>query len=60
MIDVSLACPVNEPGQPVLDRRKAWRGLEMKANNALPFVSTTTASRGWDGECKIKEHGDEA
>jgi Domain of unknown function (DUF1857) len=41
MFTVSRALPVNPLGpddQPRLDRADVWRGLEMKANNALPFV----------------------
>ncbi len=39
MFTVSRALPVNPPGEePRLTRAEVWRGLEMKANNALPFV----------------------
>ena len=41
MFTVSRALPVNPPGgtpQRPLTRADVWRGLEMKANNALPFV----------------------
>ncbi len=38
MFTVSRALPVNPPGEPRLTRADVWRGLEMKANNALPFV----------------------
>jgi len=39
MFTVSRALPVNPPGAtPRLSRADVWRGLEMKANNALPFV----------------------
>jgi hypothetical protein len=42
MIFVSHQLPVNEPGQPRLDRADVWDGLIMKANNALPFVPSMT------------------
>jgi ketosteroid isomerase-like protein len=42
MIEVSRRVPVNEPGQPVLTRADVWRGLVMKADNALPFVPAMT------------------
>lgn len=42
MIEVSKRIPVNEPGQPVLSRSDVWRGLVMKADNALPFVPAMT------------------
>ena len=42
MIEVSKRVPVNEPGQPVLLRSDVWRGLVMKADNALPFVPAMT------------------
>ncbi len=42
MIEVSRRIPVNEPGQPVLTRSDVWRGLVMKADNALPFVPAMT------------------
>jgi hypothetical protein len=42
MIFVSHQLPVNEPGQPHLDRSHVWDGLVMKANNALPFVPSMT------------------
>jgi hypothetical protein len=42
MIFVSHRLPVNEPGQPRLDRTAVWNGLVMKANNALPFVPSMT------------------
>lgn len=39
MFTVSRSLPVNPPGEePRLTRDDVWRGLEMKANNALPFV----------------------
>jgi Domain of unknown function (DUF1857) len=42
MIYVSHAIPINEAGQPVLDRSAMWDGLVQKANNALPFVPAMT------------------
>jgi hypothetical protein len=38
MYKLSRTIPVNEPGKPLLSRHDVWTGLEMKANNALPFV----------------------
>jgi hypothetical protein len=38
MIYVSKEIAVNEPGQPKLSRSDVWKGLVMKADNALPFV----------------------
>ena len=43
MIFVSHSLPVNEPGQPHLDRAAVWDGLVLKANNALPFVAAMTS-----------------
>jgi len=43
VISVSSTIPVNPEGtDTVLDRSDVWRGLEAKANNALPFVPTMT------------------
>lgn len=42
MIYVSHALPVNEPGTTFVSREDLWRGLELKANNALPFVGAMT------------------
>jgi Domain of unknown function (DUF1857) len=42
MIYVSHQLPVNQAGQPTLDRAAVWDGLVMKANNALPFVPAMT------------------
>ena len=42
MIFVSHALPVNPPGEPPLDRAAVWRGLLLKAGNALPFVPAMT------------------
>jgi hypothetical protein len=38
MYKLSRTIPVNEPSRPLLSRHDVWTGLEMKANNALPFV----------------------
>lgn len=38
MIYVSREVVVNEPGHPKLSRSDVWKGLVMKADNALPFV----------------------
>jgi hypothetical protein len=38
MIYVSKEIPANAPGQQPLSRSDIWRGLVMKAENALPFV----------------------
>lgn len=42
MIFVSHELPVNEAGEPELDRGDVWAGLVMKADNALPFVPAMT------------------
>jgi hypothetical protein len=42
MIYVTNAIPVNVPGEPALTRADIWAGLELKANNALPFVPAMT------------------
>ncbi|AUW58106.1 DUF1857 domain-containing protein [Sphingobium sp. SCG-1] len=52
MYALSYAIPVNPPGaDPVLDREQVWRGLEMKAENALPFVPGMT-------QCDVVERKD--
>jgi hypothetical protein len=38
MYKLSRTIPVNEAGKPFLSRHDVWTGLEMKANNALPYV----------------------
>ena len=43
MIYVTNAVPVNAEGKPKLTRSDVWAGLEMKANNALPFVPAMTS-----------------
>ncbi len=52
MYTLSYATLVNPPGEePVLTREQVWRGLEMKAENALPFVPGMT-------KCQIVERHD--
>ena len=48
MIYVTNAIAVNEAGQPKLTRADVWAGLELKANNALPFVPAMT-------QCEVLE-----
>lgn len=44
MYAMSAAVEVNPPGvEPVLSREQVWRGLVMKAENALPFVPSMQA-----------------
>jgi hypothetical protein len=44
MYAMSAAVQVNPPGvEPVLSREQVWRGLVMKAENALPFVPSMQA-----------------
>jgi hypothetical protein len=50
MYKLSRTIPVNEPGKPLLSRHDVWTGLEMKANNALPFVPIMQ-------KCEVREHG---
>src|SRR3979411_2415524 len=50
MYKLSRTIPVNEPGKPLLSRHDVWTGLEMKANNALPFVPIMP-------KCAVVEHG---
>lgn len=43
MYALSYAIPVNPDGvTPKLTREQVWRGLEMKAENAIPFVNGMT------------------
>ncbi|MER5348118.1 SRPBCC family protein [Streptomyces mirabilis] len=42
MIYVTRALPVNVDGQPKLTRQQVWKGLVLKADNALPFVPAMT------------------
>jgi ketosteroid isomerase-like protein len=51
-INVSRRIPVNAPDQPQLSRNDVWRGLVMKADNALPFVPAMT-------HCQVLERHDE-
>jgi len=52
MISVSKTIDVNPEGSDiVLTRADVWRGLEAKANNALPFVPSMTY-------CEVSERGD--
>ncbi|MEV4452579.1 MULTISPECIES: SRPBCC family protein [Streptomyces] len=53
MIFVSHVIPVNEPGEPRLDRTAVWEGLVLKANNALPFVPAMS-------ECEVVERYSDA
>jgi Domain of unknown function (DUF1857) len=52
VISVSKTVPVNPEGTDVvLTRADVWRGLEAKANNALPFVPSMTS-------CEVTERSD--
>lgn len=45
MFGLTRSIPVNDPSNPdlpVLDRGQVWRGLVLKAENALPFVAGMT------------------
>jgi hypothetical protein len=45
MFTLTRAIPVNDPSNPdlpVLSRGQVWRGLALKAENALPFVAKMT------------------
>jgi hypothetical protein len=45
MFTMTRSVPVNDrsdPGVPVLTRDQVWKGLELKAENALPFVPKMT------------------
>jgi hypothetical protein len=50
MYKLSRTIPVNEPGKPLLSRHDVWTGLEMKANNALPYVPIMQ-------KCEVIERG---
>jgi hypothetical protein len=52
MYTLSRTIPVNEPGKPLLSRHDVWVGLEMKANNALPFVPIMQ-------KCDVVERGED-
>jgi len=51
MFKLSRTIPVNEPGQLRLSRADVWKGLLMKANNALPFVPAMK-------KCEVLEKGE--
>lgn len=43
MYTLSYAIPINPDGaEPALSREQVWKGLEMKAENAIPFVNGMT------------------
>ena len=45
MFELTRTIPVNDPNNPdlpVLTRSQVWRGLALKAENALPFVAKMT------------------
>jgi hypothetical protein len=45
MFTMTRSVPVNDRGDPnipVLNRDQVWKGLELKAENALPFVPKMT------------------
>jgi hypothetical protein len=50
MYKLSRTIPVNEPSKPLLSRHDVWTGLQMKANNALPFVPIMQ-------KCQVREQG---
>src|SRR5258708_19431093 len=54
MFTMTRSVPVNDRGDPdipVLNRDQVWKGLELKAENALPFVPKMT-------KCDTVERGD--
>ena len=52
MYALSYAIPVNAAGvMPVLSAEQVWRGLELKVENAVPFVNGMT-------ECEVLERKD--
>jgi hypothetical protein len=54
MFTMTRSVPVNDrsdPDMPVLNRDQVWKGLELKAENALPFVPKMT-------KCDTIERGD--
>jgi Domain of unknown function (DUF1857) len=52
MISVSYSVPVNPEGADVeLTRADVWKGLEAKANNALPYVPSMTS-------CEVTDRGE--
>ncbi|HEX5692171.1 MAG TPA: SRPBCC family protein [Roseiflexaceae bacterium] len=53
MFTISRAVPVNnpnDPDQPMLTRSMVWHGLQLKAENALPFVRAIS-------ECEVLRRG---
>lgn len=50
MYKLSRTIPINEPSKPLLSRHDVWTGLEMKANNALPYVPIMQ-------KCEVIERG---
>jgi Domain of unknown function (DUF1857) len=53
MFALSYAVQVNPPGAtPVLNREQLWRGLVMKAENAIPFVQGMT-------KCELVDRGED-
>ena len=53
MFTISRAVPVNDPRdpeQPTLTRSMVWHGLQLKAENALPFVRAIS-------ECEVLRRG---
>ncbi|MDC0745577.1 AtaL-like protein [Polyangium mundeleinium] len=51
MKELSYEVAVNEPGETPLSRAEVWRGLEIKAENALPFIPGIQ-------RCEVLERGD--
>ena len=52
MYTLSHAIPINPDGtEPKLSREQVWKGLEMKAENAIPFVNGMT-------QCDVIERGE--
>lgn len=51
MFKLSRTISVNEPGEPRLSRSDVWKGLVMKAHNALPFVPAMN-------KCEVLEKGE--
>lgn len=54
MFTITRSVPINDmsdPNIPILHRYQVWKGLELKAENALPFVPKMT-------KCTTLERGD--
>ncbi|MDI1445290.1 AtaL-like protein [Polyangium sp. 6x1] len=51
MKEIRYEVPVNAPGEPTLSRAELWRGLELKAENALPFIPAMQ-------RCEVLARGD--